>query len=118
MNSGCPPSPPILSPPSPPLLSPPSPPLLSPPSPPPPALLSPPSPLLPRPALPSAPSPLLPSPPHPSPQVHSLATVISAKLELPSNVWLVDPQGQAVAHSINCHLPQSIRVLGVLPVQK
>ena len=66
----------------------------------------------------TSPTPSPPPSPPPLVQVHSLATVISAKLELPSNVWAVDPQGQAVARAINSHLPPSIRVFGVLPVQK
>ncbi|XP_024544209.1 putative tRNA pseudouridine synthase [Selaginella moellendorffii] len=50
--------------------------------------------------------------------VHSLATVISLKMELPIDAWRDDPGGIEIADRINRHLPQCIRVFGVVPVSK
>ncbi|CAI7856231.1 unnamed protein product [Closterium sp. NIES-53] len=57
--------------------------------------------------------------------VHSVATVVSVKLELPESLFQKgqDPQeeeraGLAAADAINAHLPPSIRVFGAVPVTK
>ncbi|BBN16653.1 tRNA pseudouridine38-40 synthase [Marchantia polymorpha subsp. ruderalis] len=50
--------------------------------------------------------------------VHSLATVITMKMELPPTAWISDTDGLQLAESINIHLPSTIRVFGVVPVTK
>ncbi|KAG9151168.1 hypothetical protein Leryth_002738 [Lithospermum erythrorhizon] len=50
--------------------------------------------------------------------VHSLATMISLKMEIPDYAWNDDPNGIALANFINFHLPENIRVFSVLPSQK
>ncbi|KAJ8759693.1 hypothetical protein K2173_009794 [Erythroxylum novogranatense] len=49
--------------------------------------------------------------------VHSLATMISMKMEIPENAWRDDPCGIALAKHVNQYLPDSIRVLSILPAQ-
>lgn len=51
-------------------------------------------------------------------QVHSLATIISLKMEIPGDAWKQDIGGTALANCINSHLPKNIRVFSVLPSQK
>ncbi|CAM8975482.1 unnamed protein product [Rhodiola kirilowii] len=50
--------------------------------------------------------------------VHSLATTISLKMEIPGTAWKDDPHGIALAHHINLHLPQTIRIFSILPIQR
>ncbi|KAL9232545.1 hypothetical protein vseg_007646 [Gypsophila vaccaria] len=50
--------------------------------------------------------------------VHSLATTISLKLEIPSHAWMSDPLGLLLASSINSHLPPDISVFSILPSQR
>ncbi|XP_078160468.1 pseudouridine synthase family protein [Carex rostrata] len=50
--------------------------------------------------------------------VHSLATIISLKMEIPGDAWKQDIGGTALANCINSHLPKNIRVFSVLPSQK
>ncbi|KAJ4764266.1 tRNA pseudouridine synthase [Rhynchospora pubera] len=50
--------------------------------------------------------------------VHSLATMISLKMEIPGDSWQQDLGGTALAKCINSHLPKNIRVFSVLPSQK
>ncbi|XP_059430319.1 putative tRNA pseudouridine synthase isoform X2 [Corylus avellana] len=50
--------------------------------------------------------------------VHSLATTISLKMEIPENAWKEDPYGMALANYINSHLPKNIKVFSILPAQK
>ncbi|XP_028768888.1 putative tRNA pseudouridine synthase isoform X2 [Neltuma alba] len=50
--------------------------------------------------------------------VHSLATVISFKMEIPDNAWCGDPYGFALANLINPHLPSDIKVFSVMPSQR
>ena len=50
--------------------------------------------------------------------VHSLATVISMKMECSADVFELDPCGTALADAINTHLPPEIRVFGVQRVTK
>ncbi|XP_010510379.1 PREDICTED: putative tRNA pseudouridine synthase [Camelina sativa] len=47
--------------------------------------------------------------------VHSLATSISLKMEIPETAWKDDPQGTVLAKCISKHLPENIRVFSVLP---
>ncbi|KAI9161427.1 hypothetical protein LWI28_017345 [Acer negundo] len=47
--------------------------------------------------------------------VHSLATMISFKMEIPEYAWKDDPYGIGLAEHINVHLPKSIRVFSILP---
>ncbi|EOA26938.1 hypothetical protein CARUB_v10023036mg [Capsella rubella] len=47
--------------------------------------------------------------------VHSLATSISLKMEIPETAWKDDPQGIVLAKCISKHLPENIRVFSVLP---
>ncbi|KAL5758865.1 hypothetical protein ACOSP7_021476 [Xanthoceras sorbifolium] len=47
--------------------------------------------------------------------VHSLATMISLKMEIPDYAWKDDPYGIGLAEHINVHLPESIRVFSILP---
>lgn len=50
--------------------------------------------------------------------VHSLATMISLKMEIPAYAWKEDPNGISLANHINSYLPRSIRVFSVLPSQR
>ncbi|CAI9107112.1 OLC1v1006400C1 [Oldenlandia corymbosa var. corymbosa] len=50
--------------------------------------------------------------------VHSLATMISLKMEIPENAWRDDPCGIALANYVNSFLPESIRVFSILPSQR
>ncbi|CAI0399567.1 unnamed protein product [Linum tenue] len=50
--------------------------------------------------------------------VHSLATTISMKLEIPENAWKEDPYGIVLARTVNSNLPDSIRIFSILPAQK
>ncbi|KAK7372199.1 hypothetical protein VNO80_05571 [Phaseolus coccineus] len=50
--------------------------------------------------------------------VHSLATVISFKMEIPENAWKGDDYGIALANRINSYLPYTIRVFSILPSTK
>ncbi|XP_030963687.1 putative tRNA pseudouridine synthase [Quercus lobata] len=50
--------------------------------------------------------------------VHSLATTISLKMEIPDNAWKDDPHGLALANHINSYLPENIKVFCVLPSQR
>ncbi|XP_057442165.1 putative tRNA pseudouridine synthase [Lotus japonicus] len=50
--------------------------------------------------------------------VHSLATMISFKMEIPENTWVGDPYGFALASYVNSHLPCDIKVLSILPSQR
>ncbi|XP_014503538.1 putative tRNA pseudouridine synthase [Vigna radiata var. radiata] len=50
--------------------------------------------------------------------VHSLATMISFKMEIPENAWKGDDYGIALANRINTYLPYTIRVFSILPSTK
>ncbi|KAF5446608.1 hypothetical protein F2P56_032222 [Juglans regia] len=50
--------------------------------------------------------------------VHSLATTISLKMEIPENAWKEDPCGMALANHINYYLPKNIKVFSILPSQR
>ncbi|XP_028753348.1 putative tRNA pseudouridine synthase [Neltuma alba] len=50
--------------------------------------------------------------------VHSLATMISLKMEIPENAWQGDPYGILLANCINSYLPHTIRVFSILPSKK
>ncbi|KAL0340120.1 UNVERIFIED_CONTAM: putative tRNA pseudouridine synthase [Sesamum radiatum] len=50
--------------------------------------------------------------------VHSLATMISLKLEIPEFAWDNDPNGFALVSYVNTHLPENIRVFSILPSQR
>ncbi|XP_059659853.1 putative tRNA pseudouridine synthase [Cornus florida] len=50
--------------------------------------------------------------------VHSLATMISLKMEIPESAWKEDPNGIALANFVNSYLPQNIRVFSILPSQR
>ncbi|CAH2060044.1 unnamed protein product [Thlaspi arvense] len=50
--------------------------------------------------------------------VHSLATTISLKMEIPETAWKDDPHGTLLAKCISKHLPENIRVFSVLPSQR
>ncbi|XP_027332501.1 putative tRNA pseudouridine synthase [Abrus precatorius] len=50
--------------------------------------------------------------------VHSLATMISFKMEIPENAWKGDDYGIAFANRINSYLPDTIRVFSILPSTK
>ncbi|KAL0434797.1 UNVERIFIED_CONTAM: putative tRNA pseudouridine synthase [Sesamum radiatum] len=50
--------------------------------------------------------------------VHSLATMISLKLEIPEFAWDNDPNGFALVSYVNSHLPENIRVFSILPSQR
>ncbi|KAK7300834.1 hypothetical protein RJT34_11685 [Clitoria ternatea] len=50
--------------------------------------------------------------------VHSLATMISFKMEIPENAWKGDDYGIALANCINSYLPATIRVFSILPSTK
>ncbi|XP_061354294.1 putative tRNA pseudouridine synthase [Gastrolobium bilobum] len=50
--------------------------------------------------------------------VHSLATMISFKMEIPENSWNGDPYGFALASYVNSYLPRDIKVISILPSQR
>ncbi|KAK7321409.1 hypothetical protein VNO77_32030 [Canavalia gladiata] len=50
--------------------------------------------------------------------VHSLATIISFKMEIPENSWNEDPLGFNLANCVNSYLPCDIKVFGILPSQR
>ncbi|XP_048139263.1 putative tRNA pseudouridine synthase isoform X3 [Rhodamnia argentea] len=50
--------------------------------------------------------------------VHSLATTISLKMEIPENAWKGDPYGIHLASHINAYLPEDIRVFSILPSKR
>ncbi|KAK6271678.1 hypothetical protein POUND7_008761 [Theobroma cacao] len=50
--------------------------------------------------------------------VHSLATMITLKMEIPEDAWKEDPNGIALAKCVNSYLPDSIKVFSILPSQK
>ncbi|XP_051150377.1 putative tRNA pseudouridine synthase [Andrographis paniculata] len=50
--------------------------------------------------------------------VHSLATMISLKMEIPSFAWENDPNGFDLARCVNVHLPDNITVFSILPSQR
>ncbi|KAA8543683.1 hypothetical protein F0562_021571 [Nyssa sinensis] len=50
--------------------------------------------------------------------VHSLATMISLKMEIPKNAWKDDPIGITFANFINSYLPDNIKVFSILPSQR
>lgn len=50
--------------------------------------------------------------------VHSLATTISLKLEIPESAWMNDPNGLILADHVNFHLPNDIKVFSILPSQR
>ncbi|XP_027939032.1 putative tRNA pseudouridine synthase [Vigna unguiculata] len=50
--------------------------------------------------------------------VHSLATIVSFKMEIPENAWNGDPYGFALANYVNSYLPFDIKVLSILPSQR
>ncbi|XP_057953311.1 putative tRNA pseudouridine synthase [Malania oleifera] len=50
--------------------------------------------------------------------VHSLATMISLKMEIPEVAWKDDLNGIALANCINSHLPKNIKVFSILPSKR
>lgn len=50
--------------------------------------------------------------------VHSLATMITFKMEIPEFAWKDDPNGIALANFVNSFLPKNIKVFSILPSQK
>ncbi|KAI3437234.1 PseudoU_synth_1 domain-containing protein [Psidium guajava] len=50
--------------------------------------------------------------------VHSLATTISLKMEIPDNAWKGDPYGIHLASHINAYLPEDIRIFSILPSKR
>ncbi|XP_073009547.1 putative tRNA pseudouridine synthase [Typha latifolia] len=50
--------------------------------------------------------------------VHSLATMISLKMEIPENAWKEDPAGINLANYINSNLPRDVKIFSILPSQK
>ncbi|PHT72523.1 hypothetical protein T459_23308 [Capsicum annuum] len=50
--------------------------------------------------------------------VHSLATMISLKMEIPEDAWEDDPNGITLANCVNSSLPENIKVFGILPSKK
>ncbi|CAN6289513.1 unnamed protein product [Urochloa humidicola] len=50
--------------------------------------------------------------------VHSLATMISLKMEIPDRAWENDPDGISLASFINSNLPNNVRVFSILPAQR
>ncbi|KAH7542797.1 hypothetical protein FEM48_Zijuj02G0113000 [Ziziphus jujuba var. spinosa] len=50
--------------------------------------------------------------------VHSLATMISLKMEIPDKAWVGDPYGIVLANDINSYLPDNIKVFSILPSQR
>ncbi|XP_020273165.1 putative tRNA pseudouridine synthase [Asparagus officinalis] len=49
--------------------------------------------------------------------VHSLATMISLKMEIPEHAWQEDPNGIALASYVNMNLPKNVKVFSILPSQ-
>ncbi|XP_020700426.1 putative tRNA pseudouridine synthase isoform X1 [Dendrobium catenatum] len=49
--------------------------------------------------------------------VHSLATIITLKMEIPEDAWKNDPNGTLLASYVNYHLPSNIKVFSILPSQ-
>ncbi|GFZ01722.1 pseudouridine synthase family protein [Actinidia rufa] len=47
--------------------------------------------------------------------VHSLATTISLKMEIPENAWKDDPNGIVLANYVNSNLPANIKIFSILP---
>ncbi|KAH6765725.1 Pseudouridine synthase family protein, partial [Perilla frutescens var. hirtella] len=50
--------------------------------------------------------------------VHSLATMIAFKMEIPDFAWNNDPNGFALARYVNAYLPENIRVFSIVPSQR
>ncbi|KAK6943781.1 Pseudouridine synthase I, TruA, alpha/beta domain, partial [Dillenia turbinata] len=50
--------------------------------------------------------------------VHSLATTVSLKMEIPESAWKEDPNGIVLANYVNSFLPNNIRVFSILPSQR
>lgn len=50
--------------------------------------------------------------------VHSLATMIALKMEIPDTAWKDDPNGVALANHVNAYLPNDIRVFSILPSRR
>ncbi|KAK4752943.1 hypothetical protein SAY87_021741 [Trapa incisa] len=50
--------------------------------------------------------------------VHSLATTITLKMEIPDFAWKGDPYGVDLADHINFHLPANIKVFSILPSKR
>lgn len=50
--------------------------------------------------------------------VHSLATMISLKMEIPADAWVDDPNGITLANCVNSNLPENIRIFSILPSKK
>lgn len=50
--------------------------------------------------------------------VHSLATMISLKMEISEHAWREDPSGMVLANYVNSNLPSNVKVFSVLPSQK
>ncbi|OVA17244.1 Pseudouridine synthase I [Macleaya cordata] len=50
--------------------------------------------------------------------VHSLATTISLKMEIPDHAWKDDPWGIALANYVNSNLPKDVKVFSILPSQR
>ncbi|XP_006651355.1 putative tRNA pseudouridine synthase [Oryza brachyantha] len=50
--------------------------------------------------------------------VHSLATMISLKMEIPDRAWENDPDGISLSNFINSNLPDNVRVFSILPAQR
>ncbi|XP_031377229.1 putative tRNA pseudouridine synthase isoform X2 [Punica granatum] len=50
--------------------------------------------------------------------VHSLATTITLKMEIPEFAWREDPYGIHLADHINSHLPNNIKVFSILPSKR
>ncbi|KAH9668217.1 putative tRNA pseudouridine synthase [Citrus sinensis] len=50
--------------------------------------------------------------------VHSLATMICLKMEIPPDAWKDDPYGIDLAKRVNAHLPRNIKVFSILPSQR
>ncbi|PHT28300.1 putative tRNA pseudouridine synthase [Capsicum baccatum] len=46
--------------------------------------------------------------------VHSLATMISLKMEIPEDAWEDDPNGITLANCVNSSLPENIKVFAIL----
>lgn len=50
--------------------------------------------------------------------VHSLATMVTFKMEIPEFAWKDDPNGIALANYVNSFLPKNIKVFSILPSQR
>ncbi|XP_052195014.1 putative tRNA pseudouridine synthase isoform X2 [Diospyros lotus] len=50
--------------------------------------------------------------------VHSLATMISLKMEIPENAWKEDLNGVSLANYVNAFLPNNIKVFSILPSRR